>query len=735
MDPWTLPPIPGHSIFLLLVQLALLLLLARGLSEVMRRLGQPAVIGELLAGILLGPTVLGHFSPDLFLAIFPQDVAQFHLLETISWLGMVLLLLLTGFETDLQVVRRLGSSALFTSLGGLTVTFTAGITVGFLLPDQYLVDPADRAIFAAFLATSMAITAMPVLAKILIDLNLIKRNIGVVILSAGVLDDTVGWLVLSVIAGIASAGVFSGTRLALTVAGLAVFLLVTRYITFPIFARTLRYVNAHVKLAGADVTLILVFTFIGASVTEALGVHAVFGAFVTGLMIRQVPRVKGSSLHALETFVLAALSPIFFAFVGLKVNLWSLTGWQLPALVIGVAMAAKLVGCYLGARAGKLSHWEALAIGFGMNARGAMELIVALIGLSLGLLTPEMYSTIVLVAVVTSFLAPLLMRAVQHKLPMSEEERRRIEDDGRSRLIPGGPLRILIPTAGGGNAMGAFALAAPLVQATSGSLTALYVERGNGASGVRSLARRFGGQPSLAGKGMETHLADAAGLLGEQSGKLLAIKHVQSDDLARAILDEQTRDYDLLMMGAAPRHLGVRSMITDVLERGMLPTVIVRAAESGLPARFEHIVVPINGSVFSRTAAEFALAYAQAASARVTLLHVIDETRIVAGSLPVPDHRVAHMLGDDEASGVEARIRGDFDGLAAAYGVPLSVRVLGSGDPSGTIIEESRRGEFDLLVLGAESKLLSQPLFFGQGTAAIVERAGCSTAVVVPRFG
>ncbi len=734
MDPSALPPIPGHSIFLLLIQLALLLLLARGLSELMRRLGQPAVIGELLAGILLGPTVLGHFSPDLFLAIFPQDVAQFHLLETISWLGMVLLLLMTGFETDLQVVRRLGRSALFCSLGGLTVTFGAGLTVGLLLPDRYLVNTADRGIFAAFLATSMAITAMPVIAKILIDLNLIKRNVGVVILSAGVLDDTVGWLVLSVIAGIASAGVFSGSRLALTLAGLGLFLAVTRYITFPIFSRVLRYVNARVNLTGADITLILVFTFVGAAVTEGLGVHAVFGAFVTGLMIRQVPRVKVSSLHALETFVLAALSPIFFAFVGLKVNLWSLTGWQLPTLVIGVAMAAKLVGCYLGARAGRLSHWEGLAIGFGMNARGAMELIVALIGLSLGLLTAEMYSTIVLVAVVTSFAAPLLLRSVQHRLPITEEERRRIEDDGRSRVIPAGPLRILIPTAGGGNAMGAFALAAPLVRATHGSLTALYVERSAG-GGMRDLARRLVAPPSLAGQGLEAHLADVVGLLGDQHARRLGVKRVRSASPAVAIVDEHARDYDLLMMGAAPRHLGVRSMITDVLGQAVLPTVIVRAADGGIPDRFAQILVPVDGSVFSRVAAEFALAYARAATAQVTLLHVIEERRTVGGSIPLPDQRVAHVLDDEQAAAVIAHLRADFDVLAAAYGLSINVRVLGSGDPSGTIIGESQRGQFDLLVLGAENKLLSQPLFFGQGTAAIVEHAGCTTAVVVPRFG
>ncbi|HKO15681.1 MAG TPA: cation:proton antiporter, partial [Gemmatimonadaceae bacterium] len=427
MDTTSLAPIEGHAILILLLQLAGLLALARVLSEVMRRLHQPAVIGELLAGIVLGPTILGHYVPWLELAIFPPVTRQFHLLEVVSWLGMILLLLLTGLETDVQVMRSLGRSSLFASLGGMLVNFTLGGTLGWLLPDRYLTSPGTRPVFAAFLATALAITAMPVVAKILIDLKLIRRNIGVVILSAGVLDDTTGWLVLSVIAGIASVGVFSAPKLGFTLAGLVVYIAAMRYVVYPVFTRLLRYVNQQVQLAGSDVTLILVFTFLSGAATEAIGVHPVFGAFMMGLLVRQVPRVRESALHALETFVLAALSPIFFAFVGLKVDLWSLTGWQLPLLVIGLAVLGKVVGCYGGARFGGLRHWEALAVGFGMNARGAMGLVVALIGVSLGLLTQEMYSTIILVAVVTSFMAPLMLRLVIPRLTLTDEERRRLD--------------------------------------------------------------------------------------------------------------------------------------------------------------------------------------------------------------------------------------------------------------------------------------------------------------------
>lgn len=729
MDPTALPPISGHALFLLLLQLAALLLLARVLAEGMRRLGQPAVIGELLAGILLGPTVLGHFAPDLFTTLFPPEAAQFHLLEVISWLGMVLLLLLTGLETDLRIVRTVGRAAVFVSAGGMLVNFTAGTALGFALPDRYLADPATRPIFAAFLATALAITAMPVIAKILIDLNLMRRNFGVTTLSAGVIDDTVGWLVLSVIAGIASAGVFSGTRLALTLAGLALFLGAMRWVVYPLFTRALAYVNRSVNLAGSDLTLILVATFLSAAVTEALGVHAVFGAFVMGLMVRQIPRVKSESLHTLETFVLSALSPIFFAFVGLKVDLWALTGIGLPLLVIGVAITGKLIGCYAGARLGGLGHWEGVALGFGMNARGAMELIVALIGLSLGLLTAEMYSTIVLVAVVTSFMAPLLLRLVIPKLPLTEEERRRLASDTRPRLLPAAHPRILVPTAGGGNALGAFAFAGPLVVSRQGTVTALFVDRRPHGGWLRRLTARKG--EDLAGRGLDAHLAQVAERLGAEQNRL-TVRRVTSDDAADAVLDELTRDYDLLMIGAAPRHLVGHSMIADVLAGVRVPTVIVRSGDGAPPDRFEKLLLPVEGSVYSLYAAEVAFAYAHATGAHVTLLHVLNEARVLTGSLPVPDSRATHAVGRLQEQAIEEKLRKDYGAIAAEHDLTFDLRILASGDPGGTIIEETQTGYYDLLVLGAENKMLAQPLFFGQGTAAIVERAGCTTAVIVP---
>jgi Kef-type K+ transport system membrane component KefB len=247
-----LSPISAQAILTLLLQLAGMLLLARTLAEVMRRVGQPAVIGELLAGVLLGPTILGHWAPELFALAFPPEASQRHLLEIISWLGMVLLLLLTGLETDIRAMRNLGRPALMASVFGMVIPFASGLALGWLLPDAYLTDPANRPIFAMFVATAMAISAMPVIAKILLDLDLIAHSTGLVILSASVVDDTIGWLILSVIAGLASGGAFEPAELGITLLWLGVFIAGMRWVAYPIMRAAVQLVNQRVDLPGAD---------------------------------------------------------------------------------------------------------------------------------------------------------------------------------------------------------------------------------------------------------------------------------------------------------------------------------------------------------------------------------------------------------------------------------------------------------------------------------------------------
>jgi nucleotide-binding universal stress UspA family protein len=460
--------------------------------------------------------------------------------------------------------------------------------------------------------------------------------------------------------------------------------------------------------------------------------------------------VRARSIETLEIFVLSGLSPLFFAFVGLRVDLWQMSGWELPLLVIGVAVAGKLVGCYVGGRLGRLSHWESLAVGFGMNARGAMELIVALIGLSLGLLTAEMYASIVLVAVVTSFMAPILLRVALPHITLGEDERLRMQATDPGLSIPSGPLRVLVPTAGGENAMAAMELAAPLVRRGRGELTALYVEA-EAAGPVRGFLSGWR-RRSLAGTGLAAHLARARETVNA-GGDHFRAREVRAPDVADAVLQEAARDYDLVLMGTAPDRAFEDALALRVVRECPVPVVLVHRAEeragdgiaeapprtrpatasaTGADAPFRSLLVPVDGSAVSRHAAELAFAYAGAAGAVVRVLHVLDEVRLASGSLPVLDRRDHHELARERVEELEGLIRAELGPLAASHGANMSIRILASAAPGEVIIGESRSGYYDLLVLGAENKQLARPLFFGQGTAEIVERAGCATIVVLP---
>src|SRR5437867_6956712 len=199
-------PLGGHELLLLLVQFGLLLLVARVLGELAVRLRLPSVVGELLAGFLLGPTLLGHLAPGVFSTLFPHEPSQFHLLEAFSWFGVIMLLVLTGLETDIELIARKGTKALAISAGGIVVPFATGLGLGFLLPGQFLVRPDQRVVFALFVGTALALSAIPVIAKVLMEMNLVWRDIGQLTLAAGMIDDVTGWILLGVVTGLAQSG-------------------------------------------------------------------------------------------------------------------------------------------------------------------------------------------------------------------------------------------------------------------------------------------------------------------------------------------------------------------------------------------------------------------------------------------------------------------------------------------------------------------------------------------------
>jgi K+:H+ antiporter len=416
--------VTDHQLFLFLAEVAVLVVAARVGGELAVRLGIAQVVGELAVGICLGPSLFGKLWPGGFGALFPADPIQRGFLDILSWVGVIFLVLLAGFETRLGIVRKAGRAVISGWLGGFFLPFAMGFGLGLLVPSRLIGLGISRPVFALFVGTAMSISAIPVIARILMDMNLLKTRIGMVTVSTAVADDTVGWIVLAVVTGLAlDRGVQAGT-VAVALVGTGVFL-VLAFTVGQWLVRKAFVASGRLRAPYAQGTIILAIVFIGGAITQAIHVHLVLGSFVAGILIARTSwRVRDREMiESIRRVGMAFFIPFFFGYTGIKVDLTTLTGSTLIVAVAAVLVACvgKLVGGSLGARIGGLSKWEALAVGAGLNARGAMELVIAAIGLSIGILTLPMYTIIVLIAVLTSLMAAPLVRYFVHRANPSEE--------------------------------------------------------------------------------------------------------------------------------------------------------------------------------------------------------------------------------------------------------------------------------------------------------------------------
>jgi Kef-type K+ transport system membrane component KefB len=429
-------PIPAHNLLVLLLQLGLLLLLAHAFGRLATRLGTSAVVGELFVGVVLGPSFLAHVAPDVHTWLFPADPAQFHLLDAVGQIGVLLLVGLTGIHMDSGLIRRYGGTAAGISAGGLIVPLGLGIAAGFLLPRTLIPAGTSPTVFALFMGVAMCVSAIPVIAKALIDLKLLHRDIGQLTLTAGVIDDVFGWFMLSIVSALSIGAVTAGTVLS-SLAYLAAVVIVALTLGRFVVSGALRMAAKSAE-AGPTVAIAVALILLSAAATHALGLEAVLGAFVCGVLIGSAGRVNPARIAPLRTVVLSGVAPIFFATAGLRMDLTSLT--RLPVLLAGLAVLAiaivgKFLGVYAGARLSRRSSWEALALGAGLNARGVIEIVVAMVGLRLGILGVEAYTIVVLVAIVTSLMAPPILRMAMARIAPTAEETAREREYATASLF------------------------------------------------------------------------------------------------------------------------------------------------------------------------------------------------------------------------------------------------------------------------------------------------------------
>ncbi len=397
----------------LLLCIGIMLLTGRLFGEFFRKLKMPLVVGELVAGILLGPSLLGKFFPMLDDIVFTTKGNVGLVLNGITNISVVMLLFVAGMEVNLSVISQQGKTAFKTSLVGLIIPFVFGFYAGKYF--YYLMGEtsgSNNLAFSLFIGTAMAISALPVIARTLMDLDLFKTKIGMIIITAAMFDDLIGWIMFSVILGMIN---HTGNPYGFlyTLGYTLLFAILMLSAGRIVINKSLPWAKKNLSWPGGVLAVSLGLAFLGAAFTEKIGIHAIFGAFIVGIAFGDSVHLNEKTRDIIQQFVNNIFAPLFFVSIGFKVNFIENFDWQIVSVILILAIVSKLIGAILGGLWGGLSMKESFAVGFGMNARGAMAILLGTLALQAHIISPQLFVGMVVMAVVTSIIAgPMLQYLV-----------------------------------------------------------------------------------------------------------------------------------------------------------------------------------------------------------------------------------------------------------------------------------------------------------------------------------
>ena len=401
-----------NDIVVLLASIGGLLILARFFAELGKKIKMPIVMGEILLGIILGPTLLGTFSPEFSSWIFPQSGASKIAMDGITSLAVVMLLFVAGMEVQLQIMLQQGKTAIYTSVTSMIIPFVLGFCAVWFLPNFFSFTPDRKLVYALFFGIAMAVSALPVITRILMDLNLFKTKIGMIIIAAAIFDDLTGWILFSfVLSLLGQEGEITSIGFTIgMIVGFGLFMLIIgRYV----INSALPWIQRKLSWPGGVLSIALGLCFLGAAFTEYIGLHAILGAFIVGIAFGDSVHLQDREREIIYQFVTNVFAPLFFVSIGFKVNFIQNFDLPLVLLVFFLAVGCKVFGAALGGYMGGLTKRESLAVGFGLNARGAMEIILGTLALNAGLIDSKMFVALVVMALITSMMSgPLMKRFV-----------------------------------------------------------------------------------------------------------------------------------------------------------------------------------------------------------------------------------------------------------------------------------------------------------------------------------
>jgi Kef-type K+ transport system membrane component KefB/nucleotide-binding universal stress UspA family protein len=705
----------GPSALVFVAQLLALMLVGRLLGEGMLRIGQPAVMGQLIAGLLLGPSVLGVIAPDWQHALFPPMKEQKAMLEGVAQFGVLMLLLLTGMETDLKLARQNGRASAIASIAGIVVPFLCGVALGEMLPESMLPHPEMRLITSLFLGTALSIASVKIVATVIREMNFMRRTVGQVILASAIIDDTIGWMITAVIFSLALHGAVDTFSLARSILGTLAFMGLSLTIGRRVVFYVIRWVNDYFVSDFAVITAILLIMSGMAIVTDLIGVHTVLGAFVAGILIGESPILTRHIDEQLRGLIVAFFMPVFFGTAGLSADLTILTDPLLLALTVGLILIAsigKFSGAFIGGRFAGLTFHESLALGTGMNARGSTEVIVATIGLSMGALSGTLFTMIVAMAVITTMAMPPSLRWALARLPLRKEEKQRLErEDMEARGFVPKLERLLLAIDDSGN--GQFATrVAGIIAGSRAMPTTIMQIAGNPRAGKAEIEAAKE-KAQAAGQTVQV-VAERSERMKQKDEKTQAkvdvTTLVEKAPRPEAIAAEAEKGYDLLIVGLekmVTRGNEFHDNVTKLASGFEGPLAVAEARDAVLvdPLRSRlSILVPVNGTDVSRRAAEVAIAIARATRGTLTALYVAPRTE---------------KNGKKRSRQYEEAILKDIVALAGTYDLEIKTAVRSDIAADQAIVKESARRRNNLIVLGT-SRRPGDKLFFGDTAASLL---------------
>jgi len=722
----------GASEVIFLAQLITLMLVGRLLGEAMNRIGQPSIMGMLLGGILLGPSALDALLPDLQHALFPKTPEQKAMLDGISQFGILLLLLLTGMETDLRLVRRVGRAALSISLTGVAVPFACGFALGQFMPESLLPHPDQRFLTSLFLGTALSISSIKIVAAIVREMGFTRRNLGQIIVASAICEDSIGWIIIAITFSLAEAGSIDLMSVSRSVLGTAAFLIASFTVGRRLVFFLIRWANDNFESDFPVITTILVIMGAMALTTHFIGVHTVLGAFVAGVLIGESPILSKHIDEQLRGLILAFFMPVFFGIAGLSTDLTVLRDPQLALMALGlivIASVGKFAGAFIGGEIGGLTRRESLALACGMNARGSTEVIVATIGLSMGALSENLFTMIVAMAVATTMAMPPMLRWALARVPMNKAEKERLEREEfeAKEFIPN-LERMLLAVDQSPNGKFAARLAG-LIAGPRGLPTTVLPLSQTGKNKAKGRGKqeekKDAGEHDRAGEGVKAAAEESKQrqISEDEPGPVdVTVRRLDASS-EEAVAKEAKKGYDLLLVGVANTATN-GAFPPDVTRiaaafEGPLAITVGKGIHLRQPERSPlHILVPVNGTDVSRRAAEVAIAIAHACNCPVAALYV------ALGATDSPRKRRGFRARQQEQA-----IMKDFVEMADRYDVTAKTAVRADLAPDKAILAELKEAKHDLIIMGA-GRRPGDKLFFGDTAAAVLEKSPASILFV-----